>query len=60
MRKVERLYIIMPWFVYILRCSDLSYYVGHTVNPQQRVTTHNAGLGPVYNALVAERAPDSH
>ena len=42
--------ISMPWFVYILRCSDLSYYVGHTENPQQRVITHNAGRGPVYTS----------
>lgn len=40
----------MPWFVYILRCSDSSYYVGHTENPQQRVTTRNAGRGPVYTS----------
>ena len=42
--------IRMPWFVYILRCSDLSYYVGHTENPQQRVITHNAGRGPVHTS----------
>jgi len=33
MWKVGRLYIIMPWFVYILRCLDLSYYVGDSEFP---------------------------
>ncbi|RPI56236.1 MAG: hypothetical protein EHM55_05560 [Acidobacteria bacterium] len=31
----------MP-FVYILLCSDNSFYVGHTNNPSAREQAHNA------------------
>jgi predicted GIY-YIG superfamily endonuclease len=41
----------MPRFVvYILRCSDDSYYVGHTCNLDQRLQYHNDGRGPIYTA----------
>jgi predicted GIY-YIG superfamily endonuclease len=40
----------MPHFVYILRCSDGSYYVGHTNDVAERVERHNAGRGPAYTA----------
>ena len=33
------------FYVYILRCSDQSLYVGHTRNIRRRVETHNAGFG---------------
>ena len=33
------------YFVYILRCSDQSLYVGHTSNVTKRLTAHNAGRG---------------
>ena len=33
----------MPWFTYILECSDGSYYVGITNDLQARVDRHNAG-----------------
>ena len=39
----------MP-FVYILRCSDRTLYVGHTDNLSQRERTHNNGLGARYTA----------
>ena len=39
----------MP-FVYILRCSDRTLYVGHTDNLSQRERTHNNGLGAKYTA----------
>ncbi len=29
------------FFVYILRCSDNSLYVGHTANMEERVKVHN-------------------
>ncbi len=38
------------WFTYILRCSDSSYYVGHTGDISQRVAVHNAGRGSGYTA----------
>ena len=38
----------MAWYTYILRCSDGSFYVGHTEDMVQRVETHNQGRGAVY------------
>jgi len=38
-------------YVYILRCSDGSYYVGSAQNLQQRVKAHNNGEGPRYTAV---------
>ena len=37
----------MP-YVYILRCSDASYYVGSTWDLERRVGEHNLGLGAEY------------
>jgi putative endonuclease len=31
-------------FVYILKCSDDSYYIGVTFNVEKRMEEHNAGL----------------
>ena len=36
--------------VYILRCSDGSYYVGSTTNVTARLAVHNAGSGPHFTA----------
>lgn len=36
------------WFVYILRCSDGSFYTGITKNIEQRLKAHNAGNGAKY------------
>ena len=33
----------MSFYVYILRCSDGSYYVGHTDDLETRVAAHNRG-----------------
>jgi predicted GIY-YIG superfamily endonuclease len=41
----------MSWFVYILKCSDGSYYVGHTEDIKKRVTVHNASKGAQYTAM---------
>jgi len=35
-------------FVYILRCSDGSLYIGHTDDLQARVGSHNAGLAALF------------
>lgn len=35
-------------WIYILRCSDGSYYVGRTLNLEARLSAHNAGHGPRY------------
>lgn len=37
--------------VYILRCSDGSYYVGSTSDLPDRVDSHKAGEGPKFTAL---------
>jgi predicted GIY-YIG superfamily endonuclease len=37
-------------FVYILRCSDGSDYVGHTGDRTSRVACHNAGHGAAWTA----------
>ena len=33
----------MPFWVYILRCADGSYYTGHTDNLEKRTREHDAG-----------------
>ncbi len=33
----------MSFYVYILRCSDGSYYVGHTDHLEARLAAHHAG-----------------
>jgi predicted GIY-YIG superfamily endonuclease len=35
-------------YIYILRCSDASYYIGHTTNVEARVRAHNMGLGAAH------------
>jgi len=39
----------MP-FVYLVRCSDQSLYVGHTRDLAAREQTHNEGYGAAYTA----------
>lgn len=36
------------WYVYMLVCSDGSFYIGATNNVQKRVRAHNAGKGGAY------------
>jgi len=36
------------WCLYILRCSDDSFYVGISNNVAKRVEAHNAGKGAKY------------
>ena len=38
------------WTVCLLRCSDGSYYVGHTENLKNRISLHNSGRGAAYTA----------
>jgi len=35
----------MDWFVYIVECSEGSYYTGITRDVEKRVTQHNGGAG---------------
>jgi len=39
------------YFVYILRCSDGSYYVGSTQNLEERLQAHNDGKATRYTFL---------
>ena len=36
------------WFVYILKCSDQSFYTGVTNDLEKRLECHNAGKGAKY------------
>jgi putative endonuclease len=36
------------WFVYILRCADLTLYTGITTDVERRLAEHNAGTGARY------------
>jgi len=38
----------MAWFVYILRCSDKSFYTGITWNLKKRIEEHNSGKYPSF------------
>ena len=38
----------MQWHTYILKCSDDSYYAGHTEDLSSRLNAHNAGQGATY------------
>jgi predicted GIY-YIG superfamily endonuclease len=40
----------MPFYTYVLRCSDGTYYTGHTDNPDQRMAQHGRGEGSKYTA----------
>ena len=40
----------VTWFVYILQCSDASYYTGHTSDLDFRLNYHNSGRGSVYTS----------
>src|SRR5207302_8886141 len=38
------------FFVYIVRCADESFYVGHTSDVPARVKVHNEGCGALWTA----------
>ena len=40
----------MPFWCYILRCADGTYYVGHTDNLDARMAQHGDGRGCAYTA----------
>lgn len=35
-------------YIYIVRCSDNTYYTGYTTNVDNRIKTHNSGKGAKY------------
>ena len=45
--------MVRPFFTYILRCSDKSYYVGHIDNLDQRIAQHGGGIA----GYTAKRLP---
>lgn len=45
---------MLPFFVYILKCNDDSYYTGHTDNLESRISAHKQGKGGFYTS---ERLP---
>jgi putative endonuclease len=54
-----------PFYVYILQCSDGSYYVGYAEDVEARVLRHNEGRGSAWTRrrlpvtlAYAERFPD--
>lgn len=53
------------FYVYILKCSDDTLYTGYTVDLDNRINTHNNGLGAKYTRgrlpveLVYEEVCDS-
>lgn len=40
--------MIKGQYVYILECSDATYYTGYTINVMNRVKMHNLGKGAKY------------
>jgi putative endonuclease len=40
----------MPFFCYILECSDGTFYTGWTTDPQRRAKQHNRGVGARYTS----------
>jgi len=40
-----------PWFVYILECSDGSYYTGVTCDLARRLSEHKSGKGARYTRI---------
>ena len=45
---VETLVQTKPWWVYVLRCRDNSFYCGITKDMERRLGQHNAGKGARY------------
>ena len=44
----------MSFYVYILHCSDDSYYTGHTENLEARIEAHRQGI---FSGYTASRPP---
>jgi putative endonuclease len=41
----------MPFYCYILECSDGTFYTGWTTDPPRREKQHNAGKGARYTRM---------
>jgi putative endonuclease len=40
--------MVSKWYVYIVQCSDNSYYTGITTDIDRRIDEHNTGKGAKY------------
>jgi len=40
------------WDIYLLRCCNGFYYVGHTKDLEKRISPHNSGKGAAYTEFV--------
>jgi len=38
----------MPYYCYLLKCADGSYYTGWSTDPERRLNQHNSGNGARY------------
>ena len=47
---IDGIVVLVPYYVYILRCADGTLYTGSTTDVQAREVTHNAGRGAKYTA----------
>lgn len=41
----------MPYYCYMVRCTNDAYYTGWTTDPIRRVKEHNAGRGARYTKM---------
>lgn len=41
---------MLPFYVYILKCSDGTYYTGHTDDIERRISEHKLGQGGAYSS----------
>lgn len=39
-----------PWWVYVVRCGDGTYYTGISPDVEKRIALHNEGRGAKYTA----------
>ena len=39
---------MLPFYVYMVRCRDGSYYIGHTDDLERRIAEHNCGMTSGY------------
>lgn len=45
---VSKKNVYPQWFVYIVQCSDNTFYTGLTYDINSRIKTHNSGKGAAY------------
>src|SRR5579871_4499510 len=50
----RRVLFVNDFYVYILKCIDRSYYIGHTDNIEKRISEHESN---VYECYTSSRLP---